>query len=73
MSPPTDPHHRTDRRPRRARRLALGLAVSLLAPSAVACVGQRGNNDGPKRPGEPNPAQPYESERQELEQDSQRG
>jgi len=61
------------RRRRRGTLRATVVAVTLatVAPT-TACVGRLGNNDGPKRPGEPNPAQPYESERQQLEQDSQR-
>lgn len=47
--------------------------MAFLALNATACVGRKANNDGDKRPGEQNPAQPYEQERQELEQDSQRG
>ena len=54
-------------------RLAVGALATAVALTSSACVGRLGNNDGPKRPGEPNPAQPYQGERQQLERDSQRG
>lgn len=56
----------------RWRAAAAGVLCGALVLTSAACVGRKGNNDGPKRQGEPNPAQPYADERQELETESQR-
>lgn len=59
-------------RPSGWRAAIVGAVCAGLVLVSTGCVGRKGNNDGPKRPGEPNPAQPYADERRALESDSQR-